>query len=414
MFSFQSLALKAVSAGGLVDKVDNTSKIIKRDRFVLSMWISTFLRDQRDHFRITIYKKDRENWGISIGDIVLIQVNEEKLVRPILKDYQITIPKRLVNFDDKIKVRILKSISKKEGLKRPRHMFNRGRIDIKYFIPKRTIYGKDIFVFDIKDRIIIWYPTGGGVGHVSLKRHITDCHRLIEVLGFFFGDGSTEGVRSVRFTNCEPSTLQKSIEVFKNIGVPVNRWKVQVLYSGPSKILKGREFLLKNFWQKQLGVPRENIKSILYSKSKHDSTKSSSARIFIDNAILSELLINGLLPKIIPLIKNPKNEEELVLAKDFLRGVLAAEGSVQLVKGSLRRLTLSFDPNSEERNIFKALLLNAGVSKIGEYTNRNELDVRGWDNFKIFHKEELFKLHDRMNNLFNSGFKNHKYNNIRV
>ena len=86
----------------------------------------------------------------------------------------------------------------------------------------------------------------------------------------------------------------------------------------------------------------------------------------------------------------------------------AAEGSVSLTKKySLSRISLSFDPHSDEINLYRKILSNIGVDPGGK--KGNELFIYGINNFKLFNNINLFKMHNTRKEKFNKGYKNHKF-----
>ena len=184
---------------------------------------------------ITIYKEYRKNLDISVGDIVILELGNYELIRKIKKDFHISLPKRLLknkSNGDEIKLSILK-ISKNENcFKRPKSMVKNNKIDIRHFIPKKTIFNHPIYIIDRNDGYSsVWYPIGGGAGHINLKNHI-NIEKVAELIGFYFGDGSTsKGIRSFRLTNCEPSILNYCLDILEEIGIPRNRFKIQIIYS---------------------------------------------------------------------------------------------------------------------------------------------------------------------------------------
>ncbi len=204
------------------------------------MNINVILRDKGDHFRFTILKHQRERFNLKKEDILLLEVNGEKFVKKVQNDFSIYLPKRISLSAGSLEVNILKIVSQPVALSRPSKPFIGELADIKHFIPRETTHGKPMFVVEDKDKMFIWFPIGGGVKPILIKRFVK-VQELFEILGFFFGDGSIENVRSVRFINSEPSTLLHVIKFFKNLGVPKEKWKVQVIWSGkhkPSKKIK--------------------------------------------------------------------------------------------------------------------------------------------------------------------------------
>jgi len=76
------------------------------------------------------------------------------------------------------------------------------------------------------------------------------------------------------------------------------------------------------------------------------------------------------LPNFLNFIKNPKRKEDQIILNGFLRGLAAAERRVSLTKKySLSRISLSFDPHSDEINLYRKILSNIGVESGGKKGN---------------------------------------------
>ena len=148
--------------------------------------------------------------------------------------------------------------------------------------------------------------------------------------------------------------------------------------------------------------------SVNKSKGLTESLEHGSARIFFDSSVLVEIFLNGVLKNFMNFIINPKNINEMKILNGFLRGLAAAEGSITLTKlKSLSKIGLSFDPHSDELELYKKILKNIGVKYGG--TKGNELYIYGIKNFKILNNIDLFKMHHRRREKFLLGYKNHKF-----
>ncbi len=373
--------------------------------------IEVKLRDKKDHYVATIYKDERKKLKIPPESILILGIDGEELIKiPTKSDFHITIPKKAVKGPDKkIKMEVRGIFDKRASLNRDKEIFIEESINLQSIIPIKNFFGKEIYVLVQKDYLYVWYPVGGGAGHIRIKR-LLDAEKLAELMGFYFGDGNTSrDIRSFRINNCEASTLNYCLEVLEEMGIKRSEFKVQVIYSTNKEVLSEEiKQRCVSYWSRQLKIDKDRIVSVNKSKNKKESLKYGSARVFLDRAVLVEILLHGLLKKIIEIIEHPKSSLEVKMLKGFLRGLAAAEGSASLNKyNSLSRFTLSFDPHSNEAEFYKRLLNNLGI--IPGRIHNNELQIQKMSNFRILREMEIFKMHEKRANKFSLGYANHKF-----
>jgi len=371
------------------------------------MLVRAIAKDRNDNFQFIIRKKEREKFSnIAVGDVLLFRVNHEVFMKKVHADFLLTLPKRLGFMNNKeFSFDVIKHIKPVEALKRPSYFKNTNLVDIKYFIPRKTAFGSKIYVVDWKDCLYVWYPVGGGVKLVCMKRYC-NAEEFFEIVGFLWGDGSTKNVRSLRFTNSEPSTLIEVVNFFNKIGIVRNIWKAQIIWSGPNKPSRSIENNCKNFWKENLNLPRKNIVSVLWSEAKNSDFPFGSARLFIDNATLFEIFVNCALNW----VKNNIDNLNQNVTSCLLRGIAAAEAGPQLRNNfSLRRVEFSFNPESNESELYTRLLNKINIATSKPDLNRNKFNVDGWNNFSKLYSIDVFKLHENKHKLFMKGFSNHRY-----
>ncbi len=366
------------------------------------------LIDKKDHFAITVLKKDREKYGITYESILFLEVSGKKFFRVPNKDFQISIPKRFLSeCKGIISINIVDIYNKSLVSKRDKALFVNDCMNLCAFIPKETIFGKEIFVFDCGNWLYVWYSIGGGVEPVRIRKLI-NAEKLAELVGFFFGDGNTsKTVRSFRLNNCEASALSYCIKILSNLGISKHFLKFQIIYNSNKEI----ETKIKNrcirYWSSTLKIKKTQIVSVNRSKGKFESLNYGSARIFFDSSVFVEILLHGVLKNIIDIVKKPKNKTEKSILQGFVRGLAAAEGSVYLRKGVLNRISLSFNQKTDDLEFYKKLLTNLGVT-YGKH-KRNELYIYGAKNFTILNELDIFKMHKKRKQKFLMGYTNHKF-----
>lgn len=369
------------------------------------------LRDKKDHFVTTIYKELRQKLQIKPSSILLLEINNREIIKIPNKDFHITIPKRLVRPGlNRVEIKILKVYDKDKGKLRTNLLFLDDYANIGAFIPKKTIFGNEIFVLDANDYIYVWYSIGGGAEHIKIKKRF-NAEKLAELIGFYFGDGNTsKEIRSFRLNNCESSTLDYCLNILEDLGIPKSFMKLQVIYSSYKEIDNKTRKRCIGHWSRSLNLNKNQIVSVNLSKNKNESLLYGSARIFFDNSIFVEVFLHGILNRFIEIVKNPKNKLENKILEGFLRGLAAAEGGITLTKlNSLSKIGLSYNPHSDDLNFYKTILKNLGVGYGG--IHGNELIIYGIKNFRIFKKIDLFKMHKKRKDKFELGYKNHKFAN---
>lgn len=378
------------------------------------MQILTKIRKSTEQYVFTIYENDRLRLGIKKGDIILFIIETgEEFLRPIHKDFHVSLPVRLPlhkNVNQNYSVNIKNIFTKQQGLERSPNYFIENKVDIRYFIPLKTYSNKLIYIFprDLQTSII-WYPVGGGAEPITLQNFI-QIEQLGELLGFYFGDGSTsEGILTFRITNCEPSTLIHCLKILHQIGLPLEKFKVQIIYSTDKEITQAIQERCIHYWSSQLGFLPTQFVSVTKSNALSESLPFGSARIFFDNTTFVEVILRGLLKGIIPLIENPQCEQDFILLTAFLRGIFAAEGSVSCNGKRLSRLSLSFDPHSEEKTFYRLLLSHLGIKTSPD--KRNEFEIYRRSSFKKFQQIDIFRFHESRNKKFQQGLINYKTSN---
>lgn len=375
------------------------------------MKVLSKLRKSTEHSLLTIYKEDRQILGIEKGDILSISIEGFQLVRPVLEDYVISIPKRLSlkNIIGKNYIVEIESVFKrKEGLVRPTYCFENNKVNIRYFIPKITYSNKPLYIFpNDKTSSIIWYPVGGGAEPIILQ-NLIDVEKLGELLGFYFGDGSTsKGLQSFRITNSEPSTLLHCLHILEEeFGISRQRFKGQIIYSTNTELTIEIKKRCIEYWSKKLLITSDKFVSVNKSKALSESSPYGSVRLFLDNNCFVEVILRGLLPGILTRIQKPHSKLDFILLNGFLRGLFAAEGSVYLNGARLSKISLSFDPHSKESTLYRILLSHLYIQTSAD--KDNELYIYRRSQFKKLEEMDAFRFHTPRRNKFITGLNNYK------
>jgi len=371
--------------------------------------INVRLSERKDHFIVIIPKVERERLKISIGDISIINFNNNELVRPVRADAAVSLPKRLLKdrqHDDWIELCVEKAISRDSCLNRPNKPFLNNKLDIRYFIAEKTDHNYPLYIIPRDEHTsTIWYPVGGGVRHITIY-NLVHIEKIAEFLGFYFGDGTKcKNMQSLRMTNCEPSILVHSLNVLGEMGIDRKLCKVQIIYSTPQEITENIKQCCVRFWSKILQLDKKRIVSVNGAYNVRETRKHGSARICINSSVLFQIMVRNLLLGVIKRIVKPQDEIDYKLLKGFMRGLLAAEGFPELNNyGSLVKVGIAFNPYSNELNLYRKLLDNLNIN-YGK-THGNSLYVYQHKNMRKFNEFNAFRLHKTRNEKFLAGYNN--------
>jgi len=371
--------------------------------------IKTILRKGKEHAIITIYKDSEVRKRIKIGDLLILKYQNHCFVKPVREDFHIALPYKLfINYKNKtsILLSVLGIYSKKESQERPEIYYKNNLVDLRYFVPLKTQHNAPIYILPISNnRSVLWYPRGGYARPIKIKNYV-DAVKLSELIGFFFGDGSkSKGLRSFRLTNSEPFILKYCIDFLDNIILEKPEYRCQIIYSTNSNLTNEIKQKCTHYWADILKFKKAQIVSVNKAKNNRETLKYGSIRIQINSTILTELILYGVMNKLIDIIKKPNNTLEIEMLKGFLRGVCAAEGYPTSYKGKLRIVGIAFNPHSNEPILYQKLLRNLNINSIIR-KKHNSLIIYRYENFKKLLKMNIFSLHPKRNNKFKKAFTN--------
>jgi len=164
--------------------------------FKLPYEVRIGLRKSIDNYVVTIKKDIRKILKIDYSSILLLEINNQKFIRTLNNDYQISIPKKITNTNEII-LKFTNIYSKQEAKRRERFEVNKNELNIRSFVPSLTQSQKEIYILPEKDESYVWYSIGGGAKEVKIKNCL-NIEKLSELVGFYFGDGSTSnGIKSL-------------------------------------------------------------------------------------------------------------------------------------------------------------------------------------------------------------------------
>lgn len=194
-----------------------------------------------------------------------------------------------------------------------------------------------------------------------------------EVAGLIVGEGFI-GDRTFVFANSNEKAIDEVLDFLKQFNFPIKMY-LEISVKNKSKIFKDQS---KNFWEKHL---KTNIKRVRLRKEFNSITKYGTIHLIVNNALLSKLL-----KQIIELSKL-KIEKSKQLSIDYLKGILAAEGNINVKKTTTNCLYMVRISASkkEEREHYKRCLEKAGLHiycKDMPSVSKQEAKQRGWKTTK--------------------------------
>jgi len=211
---------------------------------------------------------------------------------------------------------------------------------------------------------------------------------LYESLGLLYGDGCLKG--KVEFSNCNPELVKKIFNFIKSFGINTDKIKTYIkTYRSVSEITD-EEIL--HYWLKYLkGAKRKNFYKIQRRKR---VTQNIRKRKLPPKQGLAEIMVYNkqLCRKMNLLMKNAQKDvlKDKIKAIFFLRGIIAAEGSVKLVKEKLKEVRISScKPKEQEyiRNVLKVVGLIPCKARYDYY-----IAISGIKQFEILEKNAFISL----------------------
>ena len=218
--------------------------------------------------------------------------------------------------------------------------------------------------------------------------------KLNEFLGLLYGDGCLKG--RVSFSNSNPELVSKIHATMRKIS---NREiKVYISTYWPNEVIDDKA--LVTFWKKLLpGAKRfykirRRKRTTKNLRNKRGPKQEGTIELTIHDAQLGKELLS--------LVNKAKEQSDKSEAIEFLRGVIAAEGSVKLVNGRLRELRVAAK-DLKEQEILRNLLRKVGI-RPSKASYKFYIAISGIKNFKAIKKYGLFSLHPEKHNKFVKGF----------
>jgi hypothetical protein len=235
-----------------------------------------------------------------------------------------------------------------------------------------------------------------------------------EAVGLIVGEGYI-GDRSFTFANSNKVAITEIIYFLKQFGLPIKNYleiSVKNKYNGFDKECK-------IFWEKYLKI---NIRRIRLRKEFDSITNHGTIHLTVNNSLVAkilELIINKSKLKI---------EKSKILSIDYLKGIIAAEGNINVKKTTNCVYMVRISAKKQkERDHYKICLEKAGLKvycKDMKSVSKLEAKQRGWktdkgragaviisrwENFIKIFELDLLNLHEEKKDKFIENFINNKF-----
>lgn len=235
-----------------------------------------------------------------------------------------------------------------------------------------------------------------------------------ETVGLIVGEGFISD-RHFVFANSNEKAVTEILGFLKQFNLPIKFYLELSIKKQPKNFINKS----KKFWEKYLGV---NLNKIRLREEFYNITRNGTIHVILYNSLVAKLLKQ--------IIKDSKKkiENKRDLAIGYLRGILAAEGNINVKKKTncvyMVRISAS---KKEERDHYKKCLERVGIKlycKDMPTVSKQEAKERGWkttkgragaviisrwENFLKIFLLDLLNLNKEKQVKFNQYFINNKF-----
>ena len=189
-----------------------------------------------------------------------------------------------------------------------------------------------------------------------------------EVVGLIVGEGYI-GSRTFIFANSNEEAISEVIDFLKQFNLPIKMY-LEISIKNKEKDFEKE---CNRFWENYLKI---NIKRVRLRKEFNNITKYGTIHLNINNSLVAKIL------SIIIADSKLKIEKNKQLSINYLKGVIAAEGNINIKKSTncIYMIRISAT-KQEERNHYKKCLEKVGLRiycKDMPTVSKNEAKERGW------------------------------------
>lgn len=193
-----------------------------------------------------------------------------------------------------------------------------------------------------------------------------------EAVGLIVGEGFISD-RHFVFANSNEKAVDEVLEFLKQFNLPI-KFYLEISSKEKSKVFINE---CLDYWQSHLGV---KINRIRLRKEFFNITKKGTIHLIVSNSLFAKVL------KQIVIKSKHKAERSKNLSIGYLKGIIAAEGNINVKKNTscvyMVRISAS---KQEERNHYKRCLEKAGIKiscKDMPTISKQEAKEKGWKTTK--------------------------------
>lgn len=294
-----------------------------------------------------------------------------------------------------------KSRSGKPTLIRKR---NKEFLDLFDSLPNiQTHLSNELMVFSISQNKLLVCCKGSSKD-IIIPRYIPLDEKTFEIFGLYQGEGTKRQQRDcaqVGFVNSCPELIEICLKYFESVfGVPRSKWVARIQYSGNKKTEKQ----LLNYWNQLTKISISNFRKTAF--------RPGSLKRFAPNGVLKMIISSVPLTEVVLGIL--KDLHVLALRKKswaaaFLRGILAADAHVKLVKWP-NKVTLSMIEialeNASEVELYSRFFQKLNI-ETRIYLKEGKMNVMNWNNLDKLAHIDAFRLHPKKYKDFVYGYNSH-------
>jgi len=272
-------------------------------------------------------------------------------------------------------------------------------LDLRCLIKNNWVY----FVVP-KNYIGVWYKYGRGrINFVIIPEKIQLVKEFWETFGILFGEMLRKG-RRISIANTSPKVINCILNYFDKSGlIKLDSWRITININGrdiyDNKLTYERR--VKDYWSSVL--LNKEIKAVRWC----DYSSTLNPNLGQINLDCNNRSLTKIIFYLIKYVRKNvlKDKQDSI---DFLRGLIAAEGSADKDhSGRLRSVRIA-SKLKEEREFYHSLLKKVGI-KAQLYSTNHFVESSGFSNFILFLKYGLLELNEKRNDSFIKRFSNLLY-----
>lgn len=193
-----------------------------------------------------------------------------------------------------------------------------------------------------------------------------------EAIGLIVGEGFISDGQFV-FANSNEKAVTKILGFLKQFNLPIKFYLELSIKKQPKNFINKS----KKFWEKYLEI---NLDKIRLREEFYNITRNGTIHVILNNSLVAKLLKQ--------IVRNSKKkiEKSKILSIGYLKGILAAEGNINVKKKTncvyMVRISAS---KKEERDHYKRCLEKVGINvscKDMPTVSKQEAKERGWKTTK--------------------------------